>query len=159
MFQLILGLHVFLCLVLIGLVMIQQGKGADMGATFGGGGSNTIFGAGGATPLIIRLTTLIAVLFMITSVLLVRTYRTQASGIGSTNLLEGSLIKDQPVPVAPAKVAPGKGDEKADHTVEKKSSDEQQPAPSGVANPQGVAVPQDGTQPKSPEGPKPLPNP
>ena len=45
--QLILVVHVVIALAIIGLILLQQGKGADMGASFGGGGSQTVFGAGG----------------------------------------------------------------------------------------------------------------
>ncbi|NRA97993.1 MAG: preprotein translocase subunit SecG, partial [Planctomycetes bacterium] len=40
-------LHIMVCLVLVGVVLLQRGKGADMGAAFGGGGSNTVFGSRG----------------------------------------------------------------------------------------------------------------
>lgn len=62
-----------LCLVLIGLVLLQQGKGADMGAAFGGG-NNTVFGATGGADFITKVTTWSAILFMVTSILLVRSY-------------------------------------------------------------------------------------
>ena len=72
MFLFVLILHFLLCAMLVGLVLIQQGKGADMGAAFGSGGSNTLFGAGGATSLIVRITTGTAIAFMITSITLIR---------------------------------------------------------------------------------------
>lgn len=59
---------------MIFLVLLQQGKGADMGAAFGSGSSNTLFGAGGPGSLITRLTTGVCIGFMITSILLVRAY-------------------------------------------------------------------------------------
>lgn len=67
MYYIVLTIHLLLCTSLIILVLIQQGKGADMGAAFGGGGSNTFFGAAGATAFITKLTTGIAIAFMITS--------------------------------------------------------------------------------------------
>lgn len=88
----ILTLHGLLCFVLIILVLLQQGKGADMGATLGGG-SNTVFGAGGATDFITKLTTGIAVAFMATSILLVKMYA--SSGVSArsvANPLEGSVM-------------------------------------------------------------------
>lgn len=71
MFLFVLTLHFLLCAVLVGLVLIQQGKGADMGAAFGSGGSNSLFGAGGATSLIVKITTAAAIAFMITSITLI----------------------------------------------------------------------------------------
>lgn len=61
--------HVFVCILLIAIVLLQQGKGASIGAAFGGGG-NTVFGASGADNLLTRLTTVSAVIFMVTSVAL-----------------------------------------------------------------------------------------
>lgn len=61
--------HVFICLLLVILVLLQQGKGADTGAVFGGGG-NTLFGATGADNLLTRITTFLAVAFMATSLFL-----------------------------------------------------------------------------------------
>lgn len=67
--QIITSLHIFICLLLIVLVLLQQGKGADAGVTLGGGG-NTVFGAAGADNFITRFTTVLACCFMITSVYL-----------------------------------------------------------------------------------------
>lgn len=94
MFTVILVIHTLLCLLLIGLVLIQQGKGADMGAAFGGG-SNTVFGAGGAADFITRLTTGVAIAFMATSILLVRAYssRTQVSSVTTADPLAGSVME------------------------------------------------------------------
>jgi len=83
--------------MLIGLVLLQQGKGAEMGATLGGGGSNTLFGAGGATSFVTRLTTGTAIAFMVTSVLLVRNYSslTLPSQPGSGDILQGALLQEE----------------------------------------------------------------
>jgi len=61
-------LHVFVCVLLILIVLLQAGKGAEMGATFGAGGSQSVFGSGGAAPFMTKLTTVIAVIFMVTSI-------------------------------------------------------------------------------------------
>ena len=63
-------LHVTVCLVLIVVVLLQRGKGAEIGAVFGGGASNTVFGSRGAGNFFTRLTTGAAVVFMITSLTL-----------------------------------------------------------------------------------------
>jgi len=59
-------IHVLACLLLIGIVLLQQGKGSDMGAAFGGGSSQTVFGADGPMPLLSKVTTGCAVVFMLT---------------------------------------------------------------------------------------------
>ncbi|MBB1488096.1 preprotein translocase subunit SecG [Oceanospirillum sediminis] len=66
----ILAVHVLLSVALIGLVMIQQGKGAEAGASFGGGASQTIFGSTGNTSFLGRITAIIAALFFATSLTL-----------------------------------------------------------------------------------------
>ena len=65
--NIILIFHVLAALGIIGLVLIQQGKGADMGSGFGGGASGTVFGSGGAGNFLTRTTTTIAIVFFATS--------------------------------------------------------------------------------------------
>lgn len=63
-------LHVLVSLFLIGVVLLQSGKGAEMGASFGSSGSQSVFGAGGGTSFLSKLTTSAAVIFMLTSLTL-----------------------------------------------------------------------------------------
>lgn len=63
-------LHIIVSLFLILVVLVQQGKGADLAGAFGGGGSQTAFGARGATTLLHKLTTTFFILFVITSMAL-----------------------------------------------------------------------------------------
>jgi preprotein translocase subunit SecG len=67
MYQVIIVIHILLGLGIIGLVLMQQGKGADAGATFGGGASGSVFGAQGAASFLSRTTAILATLFFITS--------------------------------------------------------------------------------------------
>ena len=60
--------HVVVCLFLIGVVLLQQGKSADLAGAFGGSGSQTAFGPRGASNLLTKLTTWSAILFMLTSI-------------------------------------------------------------------------------------------
>tara|TARA_R110002072_G_scaffold98034_3_gene215875 strand:- start:12299 stop:12709 length:411 start_codon:yes stop_codon:yes gene_type:complete len=64
---LVLVLHVLASLAIIGLILIQQGKGAEMGSGFGSGSSGTVFGAGGAGNFLTKTTTMIAIAFFLTS--------------------------------------------------------------------------------------------
>jgi preprotein translocase subunit SecG len=59
--------HILLTVTLIGLVLIQRGKGADVGAAFGSGASNTMFGSQGSASFLTRTTALVAALFFVTS--------------------------------------------------------------------------------------------
>jgi preprotein translocase subunit SecG len=63
----IILVHVIVCIALILIVLLQTGQGADMGAAFGGGASQTLFGSTGASSFLSRLTTAAAVVFMLTS--------------------------------------------------------------------------------------------
>ena len=63
-------LHILVCIGLILVVLLQTGKGAEIGAVFGGGSSSTIFGSSGAGNFLTKLTTAMAIVFMITSLTL-----------------------------------------------------------------------------------------
>jgi len=65
--QIILIAHLLVALGIIGLIMLQQGKGADMGASFGAGGSQTLFGSGGGGNVLTKATTLLVALFFASS--------------------------------------------------------------------------------------------
>ena len=64
---LLIIIHVIVCIALIMIVLLQTGKGADMGAAFGGGSSQTLFGSTGASTFLSKATTGAAIIFMITS--------------------------------------------------------------------------------------------
>ncbi len=66
----ILMIHVTVCIALILIILLQSGKGADIGAAFGGGSSQTVFGSTGATPFLSKITIGAAVAFMVTSIIL-----------------------------------------------------------------------------------------
>ena len=66
----VVGLHVIACLFLIGVVLLQQGKNQDLASAFGGGGTQTAFGPRGSANVLSRATTILAGLFMITSLAL-----------------------------------------------------------------------------------------
>lgn len=65
--QLILIIHILIAITIIALVLMQHGRGADVGASFGSGSSNTMFGSAGALPFLMKLTVICAALFFITS--------------------------------------------------------------------------------------------
>jgi preprotein translocase subunit SecG len=97
LFYLVLVVHVIVCLFLVGVVLIQQGRSADLAGAFGGQGSQTAFGPRAAANVLTRLTTWSAVIFMFTSLSLVILYQRST---GSHSVLEGT----KPAPVsAPAK--------------------------------------------------------
>src|SRR5947199_10648426 len=66
-YYLVLVLHVIACLFLIGVVLLQQGKSQDLASAFGGGGTQTAFGPRGSANVLSRATTVLAGVFMVTS--------------------------------------------------------------------------------------------
>ncbi len=61
-------IHILICVFLVSIVLLQHGKGADVGATFGGGGGESLFGTEGPVPIMNKITTAVAILFMVTSI-------------------------------------------------------------------------------------------
>ena len=70
MYQLLLIIHILIAMTIIGLVLLQHGKGADIGAAFGSGASNTVFGSQGTGSFLFKLTGGLVLAFFTTSVLL-----------------------------------------------------------------------------------------
>jgi len=81
---LIIVLHIIVCLVLIFAILLQSGKAADLAGAFGGGGSQTAFGARGGTTLLSKVTTASAIIFMLTSLGL-----WILSGRGASSVVDG----------------------------------------------------------------------
>ncbi|MEO1900940.1 MAG: preprotein translocase subunit SecG [Alcanivorax sp.] len=117
--------HVLAALGLIGLILIQHGKGADAGASFGGGGSQTVFGSAGSANFLTRSTAILAVVFFITSLGLAWMARQEVSGGGSI-LPALESVDEQDVPAmdpqggdvpangAPSSDVPGAGESSGD---------------------------------------------
>ena len=80
---LIVFIHVVVAVVIVGLVLLQQGKGADAGASFGAGASQTVFGASGSGNFLVKATTVADTIFFVTSLSLAIFARNQ-SGVGAT---------------------------------------------------------------------------
>ena len=101
--------HVLAALGLIGLILIQHGKGADAGASFGGGGSQTVFGSAGSANFLTRFTAVLAVVFFVTSLGLAWMARQEAEGAGSF-LPSLESVDDQDVPALDDADEPVSGD-------------------------------------------------
>jgi preprotein translocase subunit SecG len=97
----ILGVHVLLALMIIGLVLLQRGKGAEAGAGFGSGASGTVFGARGTSTLFSKLTAVFAAMFFATSLTLA--YLGARPTAEPTSVLErAAQAATQPAAPAPA---------------------------------------------------------
>lgn len=93
--SIILIVHVVLALAVVGLVLLQHGKGADAGASFGSGASQTVFGGRGSGSFLTRMTAVLAALFFVTSFALAIYAKQQAARIGDIGIPE--VIEVAPV--------------------------------------------------------------
>lgn len=104
MYTAILAIHIIVAITMIGLILIQHGKGADAGASFGSGASGTVFGASGTANFLTRTTAVLTAIFFITSMSLAVFAKKQAA---SSYTLDTSTIATpaQPttVPTSPTK--------------------------------------------------------
>ena len=98
-------MHVIVCLILMGVILLQSGEAADLAGAFGGSGSQTAFGPRGATTFLSRATTWCAVMFMFTSMALAVHVRTMGGGGGGRSILE-QFSKPAPKSAAPAPINP-----------------------------------------------------
>ncbi len=112
MYTAIVVIHLIVCLFLIFIILIQSSKGAEMGAAFGGS-SQTLFGSRGAATFLSKMTTVAAILFMLTSLTLA------IFTIKKTSIMSSVPVKESPAkpltdkatgPVQEQPVAPGQGE-------------------------------------------------
>jgi len=99
LFSLVLTVHILVGLGVIGLVLVQHGKGADMGAAFGSGSSGSLFGASGSANFLSRTTAVLATLFFLTSLSLAYLGSSQPKTSGS---LMQETVKSESSSAAPA---------------------------------------------------------
>ncbi len=115
MMTFLLILHVIVCFTLVLIVLLQTGKGAEMGASFGGGSSQTLFGSRGAGTFLTKVTSVAAVIFMLTSLFLAIM---SSGGAGPSIVNEGPARQEAPArpgpamppggqPMMPGQAAPG----------------------------------------------------
>jgi preprotein translocase subunit SecG len=114
--NLIIVTHVVVALAIIGLVLLQHGKGADMGSGFGGGASSSLFGATGSANFLSRATAVLATLFFILSLILayIATNAPRESGsvVDRIQQQKPAAEKKDAAPVAPG-TTPDAGSQKA----------------------------------------------
>lgn len=108
-------IHVFVCLFLVVVVLLQSGKAADLAGAFGGMGSQTVFGPRGAATVLSRATTIAATVFMLTSMSLSILATRAGKGSSTPDIFKtsGKPVPAQkapaPVPVAPTSQVPAGG--------------------------------------------------
>jgi preprotein translocase subunit SecG len=105
-FYFVVVLHLISCLFLIAVVLLQQGKGQDLASAFGGGGTQTAFGPRGSANVLSRATTILAGLFMVTSLALSILKPHSSSVLDSVQTpaptATGSPVAGSPAPAVPA---------------------------------------------------------
>lgn len=95
-YEVLIVVYLIVALMLIGMILIQQGKGADMGASFGGGGSNTVFGSTGSGNFMTRTTATLATLFFVISLILGNQTANRESDVSGFDDL-GIPVVEQPL--------------------------------------------------------------
>lgn len=101
LFSIVLTIHVLVGLGVIGLVLMQHGKGADAGAAFGSGASGSVFGSSGSANFLSRTTAILAAVFFVTSLTL--SYLSNGKPSAPASVMHGAGV------VAPAEPAPVEG--------------------------------------------------
>ena len=110
LFYLVVTVHVIVCLFLIGVVLLQQGRSADLAGAFGGQGSQTAFGPRAAANVLTRLTTWSAIIFMATSISLTILYdRSTHSNVGPLRHDHGPGFRSRQVrQISPGRSVPAR---------------------------------------------------
>jgi len=125
--NILVGVQMLAALAMIGLILVQHGKGADMGAAFGSGSAGSLFGASGSANFLSRTTAVLAVVFFACTLLLA--YFGHARPAGGDSLLERAAIGAPVAPAAPVPATPASG------------SAAQIPTGSGAATPAPASAP------------------
>jgi preprotein translocase subunit SecG len=129
--------HVLFAAAIVGLVLLQRGKGADAGAGFGAGASGTVFGARGSASFLSRTTAVLATLFFLTSLGLSYLYTKQKQPTSVVDTVQEvpapvqSAPQSQPMPTLPAPPAASSTPSPAPATPGGQDAAKQQPAPAG----------------------------
>ena len=102
-YEILVIVYLIVAVMLIGFVLIQQGKGAGMGASFGSGGSNTVFGSTGSGNFLTRTTAILATLFFVISLILGNQTADKEKAVDDWQNLDAPVVEqavDSDVPVA-----------------------------------------------------------
>ena len=102
----VLAVQMISALVMVGLILVQHGKGADMGAAFGSGGSGSLFGASGSANFLSRTTGILAALFFACTLMLAYFGSAQQPRTGAS-VLEGAAVTAPALPASGAAQIPG----------------------------------------------------
>lgn len=107
MLTVLLAVQMLSAVVMIGLILVQHGKGADMGAAFGSGGSGSLFGASGSANFLSRTTAVLATVFFVSTLALAYFGSARPAPSSGSVLENAALLAPTPAAVAPAVAASG----------------------------------------------------
>ncbi len=115
LFSLLLTIHILVALAIIGLVLMQHGKGADMGAAFGSGASGSLFGATGSANFLSRTTGILAAVFFATSLSLayVASHKPKTTGSVMQETVQSQPVSQTAAAVGESPAAPADAGSKA----------------------------------------------
>jgi len=103
----LLAVQLISALAMVGLILVQHGKGADMGAAFGSGGSGSLFGASGSANFLSRTTAVLATIFFASTLALAYFGALRTAPASGSVLENATLVAPTPAAVAPAPLASG----------------------------------------------------
>ena len=134
-------LHVIVCVILVLVVLLQSGRGADLAGAFGGGATQTAFGSRGPASFLSKMTTVAAIVFMVTSVgLSLISTKTEAKSVLETTKQQATPVKKAPAPASAPVAAPTR--EQIQKEVEEAQKRSQQAAPAPAKQPESKPVEQ-----------------
>jgi len=123
-------LHVIVCVILVLVVLLQSGRGADLAGAFGGGATQTAFGSRGPASFLSKMTTIAAVVFMLTSIgLSLISTKTEAKSVLETAGKHQPAAPVKKIPAAAQQPAPAPTPEQIQRKVEELERNRQQAAP------------------------------
>lgn len=102
----VLVVHIILAVLMIVLILVQHGKGADAGASFGGGGAATVFGASGSANFLTRVTAILTALFFVTSLSLAVFAKKQTSDAYGLKTVQSTSQTTSPLPQKSGETSP-----------------------------------------------------
>lgn len=165
--QLILVVYVLLAAAMVGLILLQQGKGADMGASFGSGASQTVFGSAGSGNVLTRATAILATVFFLASVGLAVMAKHKAEALREGAIPLPAVTESREAPATPGDLpVPAEGSPAAGQDLPAPTAGEAQDVPAApvqqipapeAGNPPAQDVPspaavQPGSEPQAPGG-------
>jgi preprotein translocase subunit SecG len=124
-------LHVIVCIILVLVVLLQSGKGADLAGAFGGGATQTAFGSRGPASFLSKMTTIAAVIFMVTCIVLsMISTRTESKSVLESRKTTSQPVKKAPAANQPINQAAPRTPEQIQREIESLNKKNQQPATS-----------------------------